>query len=313
MYKKRKVDEKLTIEEEEANKASAHRTLKIDRWWVENYQKYGNFTPCAHYYGQEMIEEVFHPTYKPEELKFSGYSPAYEWSFGGLLLPWHEVKAKNGILLYPEELKKEENRNLQTYYYSGRAEPTRGNCPICGASGPLGEMCQNRCKDPWESRESMQILTEYKTWYNLHPSQDPLGISKWACGSFYSHYWAIMTPDKRAIIDPELWAEIFYDMPPYKTIIMEYLGEDAPTRRGKVKSRQPKRHDENWSFDGMREYNSGTIIVDKYVLTEEDTKWQHFVWFCEENMKWGHPYNLKKDAKYKAHWNENPSAWHKVR
>ena len=130
MYKKRKVDEDLTIDEEEANKASAHRTLKIDRWWVENYQKYGNFTPSAHYYrapyenGHEIIEEVEHPDYKPEELKFSGYSPAYEWSFGGLLLPWHEVKAKNGILLYPEELKKEENRNLQTYYYSGRAEPT---------------------------------------------------------------------------------------------------------------------------------------------------------------------------------------------
>jgi len=63
----------------------------------------------------------------------------------------------------------------------------------------------------------------------------------------------------------------------------------------------------------MREYSSGEIIVDKYVLTEENKNWQHFVWYCEEIMKWGYPYNLKKDAKYKAHWNENPSAWHKVR
>ena len=263
-FKKRKTEEGPTIiEDDKEDKASVQRTSKIDQWWIEDYPEHGEAMPGPYPSGIEQTIPEY--TYKPEELKFSGFSSMYKHAFGGQLLPWHEVKASNGILMYRSELKSEKNRNLQTYYYSGWAEPTRGNCPICGASGPLGRFCANGCKDPWESREKIEDAWEAgdfdkisycgedfggTQWYNLPQEEDPLGISKWACESNRSRYWIIMTPDQRAIIDAELWAEVFYDMPAYRAIIMEYLGEDPPTRRAIVPSNLVKWDEENWTFDG---------------------------------------------------------------
>ena len=67
-------------------------------------------------------------------------------------------------------------------------------------------------------------------------------------------------------------------------------------------------------FDGDPRYHwvSSKVEHNTYVLRPEDPMWIQFVKFCEE-QKWGHPYKLKKGAKYKAHWDDDPSAWHKVR
>ena len=54
--------------------------------------------------------------------------------------------------------------------------------------------------------------------------------------------------------------------------------------------------------DVIKASNAGQYIGEK-----------QFVIFCKNTMEWGHPYNLKLGAKYKAHWNDNPRAWHKVR
>ena len=297
MNKKRKTDEGATVEEEkDKDKVSAQRTLAIDKWWIEDYPLYGEYKPIEAPDGKSFFESV--PGRPKNTHKFSGYSPMYEHSFDRKLLPWHEVKAGNGILLYPHELRSERNLRLQTYYYGGRAEPTRGNCPICGASGPLLGYCQNGCKDPWESRiRYRDYFGNYEergeVYDNLAPEKDPLGISRWACKSLTSRYWPILMPNKKAIIDPELWAELFYDMPIYKVKICEYLEAVTPSRRGEVRSDQDKSADEPWSFDGDPRYHwtSGRVEHDTYVLRPEDPKWIQFVKFCEKTQGWGHPYN----------------------
>ena len=67
-------------------------------------------------------------------------------------------------------------------------------------------------------------------------------------------------------------------------------------------------------FNGDPRYHwvCGKVKHDRYVLRPEDLRWIQFVKFCKK-QEWGHPYNLKKGAKYKKHWNDNPRAWHKVR
>ena len=52
--------------------------------------------------------------------------------------------------------------------------------------------------------------------------------------------------------------------------------------------------------------------MDWFTLPEDNGRWERFVNFCVEKG-WGHPYNLKEGVKYRAHWNEDPCAWHKVR
>ena len=84
------------------------------------------------------------------ERRFLGFSKSYYHAFGGRLLPCHEVKAQNGIVWLKNEALMIENTTKCGFSKKtgrqGWAVPTRGNCMVCGGSGPVGRNCQNGCR-----------------------------------------------------------------------------------------------------------------------------------------------------------------------
>ena len=94
-----------------------------------------------------------------EHAIFPNYSVHYYLANNGRLLPWHEVKACNGIVWRHRETYLTENEDKCAYvgpprkkckydYGPGKSDyaiPTRGNCPVCGGNGPLAQICVNQC------------------------------------------------------------------------------------------------------------------------------------------------------------------------
>ena len=94
---------------------------------------------------------------------------SYSAANWGKLLPWHEVKACNGIVWKHDEAFLTENAEKCSYAglvpffgkdhdrkditMSNYSIPTRGNCKECGANGPLGNLCINMCA--FTKRENM--------------------------------------------------------------------------------------------------------------------------------------------------------------
>ena len=58
------------------------------------------------------------------------------------LTPSQEVKAQNGYVWRTSDERRAKNRHKCSYL---KPVPSRGNCPMCGRSGPLGHFCSNQC------------------------------------------------------------------------------------------------------------------------------------------------------------------------
>ena len=101
-----------------------------------------------------------------------------------------EVKARN-----------ERKKNIENCSYE-RPLPSRGNCVMCGRSGPLGECCTNGCTyERWAS-ESLNWAAQKRKYKN-----DPnLDIKE----GHPTTYRIFLTPKMGNMIDAVYWAEMMY-------------------------------------------------------------------------------------------------------
>ena len=73
-----------------------------------------------------------------------------------------EIRAKNGYVF--TQYDKDRHRNKIRCSYE-RPIPTRGNCAMCGRSGPLGEDCSNGCKyESWAVEEHNAMTAEERQY-----------------------------------------------------------------------------------------------------------------------------------------------------
>ena len=68
------------------------------------------------------------------------------------LRPKDEVRAKNGYVWMARDQDIPYNTSCCSYLC---VVPTHGNCLMCGRSGPLGNLCLNRCSFSTVSAESI--------------------------------------------------------------------------------------------------------------------------------------------------------------
>ena len=79
------------------------------------------------------------------------------------LQPKDEVKARNGYIF--TKFDKERKKNITNCSYE-RPLPSRGNCVMCGRSGPLGECCTNGCTyERWAS-DSLNWAAQERKYKN---------------------------------------------------------------------------------------------------------------------------------------------------
>ena len=111
-----------------------------------------------------------------------------------------EIRAKNGYVF--TQYDKERNRNKQRCNYE-RPIPSRGNCVMCGRSGPLGEDCSNGCKyESWAVRDHNAITAEERQYRDDPDLNIRVGTP---CA-----YRILLSPKKGNMIDAVYWAEIMY-------------------------------------------------------------------------------------------------------
>ena len=110
-----------------------------------------------------------------------------------------KVKAKNGYIFTMAD--KNRKKNIENCSYE-RPLPSRGNCCMCGRSGPLGETCTNGCKyESWAS-ENLNLAAKERQYKN-----DPdLAIQ----AGDPTNYRIFLTPKKGNMIDAVYWAEMMY-------------------------------------------------------------------------------------------------------
>ena len=123
------------------------------------------------------------------------------------LLPWHDIKAYNGIVWKHKETYLTEKAGKCSYVgpqdqpdRSNYAIPTRGNCKECGANGPLSQMCVNEC-----AYTPKNLMVRDKEIEEDYPF-----MMKWMydrCDYGYGFYQLMITPDKKGIVDAEFFLE----------------------------------------------------------------------------------------------------------
>ena len=223
---------------------------------------------------------------------FTGFSKRYYTLFGGRLLPCHEVKAKNGIVWFRDEARLIEN-TVKCGYASkpdgqGWAMPTRGNCMVCGGSGPVRETCQNGCR----RATNEETKKKDRFWSFLREPSD-----KWTTDNGWSCYEFIKMPNDGGIIDAEFFAEANYDDSDIAATIMSYM-RIKPRASGRVSPRltmnviYPDWLEDFWAESTRR-------------LEEDHPSWKRVVKLCEEKG-YGHPYKLNKGVKHVPYWDEDP-------
>ena len=119
------------------------------------------------------------------------------------LRPQDEVRAQNGYVWLPEDRSRDTNWAKCTYL---RPVPTRGNCVICGRSGPLGGFCSNGCKYDEVSNENVQGLDCLKERATTYQEDGDLNIKP----NERSQYRMILTPRHNNVIDAVHFAELMY-------------------------------------------------------------------------------------------------------
>ena len=119
------------------------------------------------------------------------------------LHPEDEVRAYNGYVLLPEDCRRNANINKCTYL---RPVPTRGNCVMCGRSGPLGGFCSNGCKYDEVSNDNVQGLESLKERSREYQEDGDLNIKP----NERVQYRMILTPKHSNVIDAVHFAELMH-------------------------------------------------------------------------------------------------------
>ena len=223
----------------------------------------------------------------------------------GKLLPWHEVKACNGIVWKHDEAFLTENADKCEYVgpreyiecgnevlssTSDYAIPTRGNCKECGANGPLLKECINMCayiprKDMIRDKEIIEEYPFLKKWMVDHKDEYKR-----------SRYQMMLTPDYGGIVDAEFFSLACAKQPEtdVEQHVMSFLKQ-----KHKIRAR-------------VGCYNTRRIIPERYEdfvknqrngfrLKENDIMWKKVVKLCEDKG-YGHPSNLNNDAVHIPDW-----------
>ena len=112
-----------------------------------------------------------------------------------------EVKARNGFVWCRSDTERAKNAEKCSYR---RPIPTRGNCVMCGRSGPLGQYCSNRCRYDKMSRSTLRKSAHQR---EVNYKTDPdLQIKK----NGKSQYRIMLTPDNENMIDAVYFANMMY-------------------------------------------------------------------------------------------------------
>ena len=111
-----------------------------------------------------------------------------------------KIRAKNGYVF--TQYDKDRHRNKIRCSYE-RPIPTRGNCAMCGRSGPLGEDCSNGCKyESWAVEEHNAMTAEERQYRDDPDLNIRVGTP---CA-----YRILLSPKKGNMIDAVYWAKIMY-------------------------------------------------------------------------------------------------------
>lgn len=126
---------------------------------------------------------------------------------GGKLRQCNEIKASNGIVFSENDLMDPKNKRKCNYR---NVVPTRGNCRMCGQSGPLGHECTHGCllgvvcaptatgcdkEDSNDKDKEQHLLTEATDDYN---------------NNVVSKYVVMRTPNEELLIDANFFANYMY-------------------------------------------------------------------------------------------------------
>ena len=247
------------------------------------------------------LEDTQMEAFTNREKIFPYYHNEYYLQAKGNLLPWHEVKAINGIIWKYEEAYLTQNRELCTYarkpmrnwgggWYT-YAIPTRGNCERCGANGPLGRRCHNGCTH-------IGLRYNNKDSFKDH-------ILKWSKKQHFDEgekvrsrrciFKMMKTPGNKGVIDAEFYSEACFvnSSDEINRMILGYVGYQA---RGRVSPRLKRFYNNTPKLEQflMRKEN----VVD---LKEDDEEWKKVVELCEKKG-YGHPTKLKAGAIHFPDW-----------
>ena len=152
----------------------------------------------------EKKEEYDPKRFKVDELIFpKGDSWKYAKEFGQNIRACDEVRATNGIIFTKKDYKSPENKRKSNYRY---AYPTRGNCSVCGQSGPLGHLCMHGCVLGIETaptsvgvhKKNRHLLTQKTKDYNK---------------KIKVKYMVMTTPYNHHHIDATFFANLMYKGP----------------------------------------------------------------------------------------------------
>ena len=245
--------------------------------------------------------ETRHENYTNRRKIYPHYHNDYYRNTKGHLLPWHEVKAINGIVWKHEEAYLTQNKDICSYvrknsqpgrnYWSNYAIPTRGNCERCGANGPLGRRCHNKCTEIGLQYNSEDSFNEHiLKWSRKQNNDEGEEVSVRGCT-----FELMLTPDNKGIIDAEFYSEAcFVDSnDEVNRLIFRYFGYEA---RGRVSPRLQRFEYLPWRY--------GQFLSDEcYVrsLKEDDESWKKVVKLCKKKG-YGHPTKLKAGAMHFPDW-----------
>ena len=119
------------------------------------------------------------------------------------LRPRDEVRPRNGFVWQPTDRTRRRNIGKCTYI---RPLPSRGNCVMCGRSGPLGQHCSNGCVYDQVSVDNIMELDIVPDRSDRFQEDGDLHIQDGAP----VQYRMICTPKNNNVIDAVYFAELCY-------------------------------------------------------------------------------------------------------
>jgi len=128
----------------------------------------------------------------------------HDQNYPTFLLPRDEVRPRNGFVWLPSDRTRRRNIEKCTYI---RPLPSRGNCVMCGRSGPLGQHCSNGCVYDRVSVDNIKELDTVPERSDVFEEDADLHIQMGAP----VQYRLISTPKHNNVIDAVYFAELMYN------------------------------------------------------------------------------------------------------
>ena len=253
------------------------------------------------HYEHHSLAESRHERYTDKEKIFPHFSIEYYLNTKGNLLPWHEVKAINGIVWKYDEAYLTQNKDICSYVRGGSsmwgssrtdyAIPTRGNCLKCGANGALGQRCHNMCTEIGIEYTSDDSRSEhFLKWSRKQCEDEGEKVSRTGC-----IFQLMKTPDNKGIIDAKFYSEACFVNSKSKIdrLILSYVGYEA---RGRVSPRLQRSYCMPYRLKHFLEREEHVCS-----LKTDDENWKKVFKLCGKKG-YGHPTKLKAGAMHFPDW-----------